>query len=413
MNFDAEAHLDEVERSVSYLERDGKPASAVTLTRTFPTTAADLWDAVTNRQRLPRWFTVVSGKLELGGRYQVEGNASGTITACEPLAHYALTWEFGGDVSWVDVHLTAAGANGARLALTHTALLSPFWDQYGPGAVGVGWEMAFLGLALHIADPEWPKPDEMEFATSADGKAFITGSSDGWAQAAIASGTDPGVAQAAAKQTVGVLYRRTGQTPTNAKFAARRFTHLAGILETKADFISVPRDSLQARRTNRMLAPVFRTYGGTVSHCHRRRGCHCNRIESASGSLRVRGRSLACSCVQPGSPTEELGEVRRGLYRHGLLWCNIPTIPDGDVRHPRRPLHDWHQCKHRVEGRCPRGNVHHDTTNRGQLRLHVRCRRGIYRLRLRQLLWGRQLHGAYLQPHRPSERSASRHRRAG
>lgn len=203
MEIDVDSHLNAMDRSVGYLERDGKPASHVTLSREFAVSNEDLWDAVTNSERLPRWFTVVSGELELGGRYQVEGNASGTVTACEPLAHFALTWEFGGDVSWVEVHLTDAGADGVRLALTHTALLSPFWDQYGPGAVGVGWEMAFLGLALHIADPEWPKPDEMEFATSADGKAFITGSSDGWAQAAIASGTDPGVAQAAAKQTAG------------------------------------------------------------------------------------------------------------------------------------------------------------------------------------------------------------------
>ena len=209
MEFDVESHLATVERSVSFLERDGKPASAVTLARTFGVTAADLWDAVTNSERLPRWFTVVSGELELGGRYQVEGNASGTVTACESLAHFALTWEFGGDVSWVDVHLTDAGDDGVRLTLTHTALLSPFWDQYGPGAVGVGWEMAFLGLALHIADPEWPKPDEMEFATSPDGKAFIVGSSDGWAQAAIASGTDPEVAQAAAAS------KHRGSIPAN------------------------------------------------------------------------------------------------------------------------------------------------------------------------------------------------------
>lgn len=213
MEFNVESHLSAVERSVSFPERDGKPASAVTLDRVFVTTAEDLWDAVTNKERLPRWFTGVSGGLELGGRYQVEGNASGTVTACEPLAHFALTWEFGGDVSWVEVRLTDAGADGARLTLTHTALLSPFWDQYGPGAVGVGWEMALLGLALHIADPAWPKPDEMEFATSTDGKAFITGSSDEWGQAAIAAGADPAAARAAAKQTTAFY---TGETVESA-----------------------------------------------------------------------------------------------------------------------------------------------------------------------------------------------------
>ena len=201
MEFELKSHLRALKRSVVYLEHDGKPASAVTLARSFETSVEDLWDAVTNAERIPRWFAVVSGELALGGRYQIEGNASGSVTACEPLAHYALTWEFAGDVSWVEVRLADTGSGSAQLSLTHTALLSPFWDQYGPGAVGVGWEMGFLGLALHLAQPDWPKPDEMEFATSADGKAFIAGSSDGWAQASIAAGTDPEAAHTAARNT--------------------------------------------------------------------------------------------------------------------------------------------------------------------------------------------------------------------
>ena len=48
MKFDPESHLDAVEHSVSYLERDGQPASAVTLSRGYETTAEDLWDAATN-----------------------------------------------------------------------------------------------------------------------------------------------------------------------------------------------------------------------------------------------------------------------------------------------------------------------------------------------------------------------------
>ena len=91
MGFDAESHLGAVERSVSPLEREGQPAGAVTLSRSFTTTLADVWDAVTNGERLPRWFAPVSGPLKSGGRYQVEGNAGGTITACEQLAHFSLT----------------------------------------------------------------------------------------------------------------------------------------------------------------------------------------------------------------------------------------------------------------------------------------------------------------------------------
>ena len=82
---------------------------------------------------------------------------------------------------------------------THTAHLSPLGES-GPGGVGSA-ELALAGLALHLEHPDEPKPDEMEFVTSADGKAFITGSSEAWGQAAVAAGTDPGAASAAARST--------------------------------------------------------------------------------------------------------------------------------------------------------------------------------------------------------------------
>ena len=203
MGFDFESHLAAVERSVASLERDGRPARAITLSRSYPTTVDDLWDAVTNGERIPRWFLPVSGNLEPGGRFQFEGNAGGAITACEPPDRLALTWEYGGDVSWVEVRIADDGAGGARLALTHTALPSEHWDRYGPGATGVGWEAGLVGLALHIAQPAAPKLDldEAAFAASRDGKAFYAGSSEAWGEAAVAAGTDPGAARAAAART--------------------------------------------------------------------------------------------------------------------------------------------------------------------------------------------------------------------
>ena len=201
MDFDVESHLGAVERTVSSLERDGQPARAVTLARSYATTVEGLWDAVTNGERIPRWFLPISGELEPGGRYQLEGNAGGAIAACEPLSHFALTWEFGGDVSWVEVSVSDDGAGRARLTLTHTAHLSQHRDHYGPGAAGVGWELGLLGLAIHLMHPTEPKPDEAAFATSPDGKALITGSSEAWGQAAVAAGMDPEAAGAAARRT--------------------------------------------------------------------------------------------------------------------------------------------------------------------------------------------------------------------
>lgn len=201
MSLDFEKHLSAVERSVSLLERDGKPAGTVTLCRSVSTTLDDLWDAVTNGERIGRWLLPISGELEPGGRYQLEGNAGGVITACERLSRVALTWEYAGDVSWVEVRCSGHDVRGARLELVHTALLSPHWDHYGPGAAGVGWELGLLGLALHVADPDAPRPDEAVFAASPEGKALITGSSEAWGQAAIDAGTEPAIARTAVRRT--------------------------------------------------------------------------------------------------------------------------------------------------------------------------------------------------------------------
>ena len=201
MDLNVENHLRAVKRTVLSLERDTRSARAVTLARSFATTVEDLWDAVTSPERIARWFLPVSGNLELGGRYQLEGNAGGTITQCERPSFLALTWEFGGDVSWVDARLADDGDGRARLTLTHTSLLSDHWTEFGPGAVGVGWEMGLLGMELHLTRPAEPKIDEQTFHTTPEGKALLTGSSEAWGEAAIAAGTNPEAARAAARRT--------------------------------------------------------------------------------------------------------------------------------------------------------------------------------------------------------------------
>lgn len=201
MELDVAAHLDAVERSVSSPERDGRPARAITLARSFSTPVEELWEATTRAERIARWFLPVSGELRAGGHYQLEGNAGGVITACEERSHFAGTWEFGGEVSWVDVRFSETGDGRARLAITHTAPDSENWDEYGPGATGVGWELGLMGLSTHLERPEEPRLDEGAFVTSPEGKALIAGSSERWAEAAIAAGTPHDAARAAAART--------------------------------------------------------------------------------------------------------------------------------------------------------------------------------------------------------------------
>lgn len=202
MPFDLAAHLGAMTRTVRKLERDGQPAKAVVASRVFDTDAADLWDALTNQERLPRWFAPVEGELRLGGRFHVQGNASGTITACEPNRHFAGTWEFAGATSWIEVSLTPEG-DGTRLELQHIAQITPHWDKYGPGAVGVGWELGFLGLSAHLATPDADVRAEGtgEWQTSDEAKALVRTSSDQWGRAAIAAGEDRKQALKAAEAT--------------------------------------------------------------------------------------------------------------------------------------------------------------------------------------------------------------------
>jgi uncharacterized protein YndB with AHSA1/START domain len=71
MDIDQETEV--AAREVAAREVDGKPARVAILRRVYDTTVEDLWDALTNPERLPRWFLPVSGDLRLGGRYQFEG----------------------------------------------------------------------------------------------------------------------------------------------------------------------------------------------------------------------------------------------------------------------------------------------------------------------------------------------------
>jgi uncharacterized protein YndB with AHSA1/START domain len=202
MKIDITRHIGATTRVVTSRERDGKPAKVVVASRTFDTGIDDVWDALTNAERIPRWFMPVSGELRLGGRYQLQGNAGGEIVRCDPPRHLALTWEYGGDVSWVDVRLSERDG-ATHLELEHVAHVPDgFWDQYGPGAVGVGWELGLMGLAEHLATGASYDPVEgAAWPTTDDGKRFTRASSDGWADASIAAGTPANAARAAGERT--------------------------------------------------------------------------------------------------------------------------------------------------------------------------------------------------------------------
>lgn len=148
----------------------------VALEQEFPTSAADLWDACTNPERLPRWFEPVTGQLRPGGRYRLTTNGTeGAIKRCVAPTQLRITWEYDGDRSEVDVLITEQESDRATLRLQHVVPDNEHWHRYGPSAAGVGWDESCHALSLHLAEDVQASPEAMEtFNDSDQGREFLT-----------------------------------------------------------------------------------------------------------------------------------------------------------------------------------------------------------------------------------------------
>jgi len=187
-----------VTRELRTGERDGAPTRIAVARREYATTPDELWDALTDPARIPRWFLPITGELRVGGRYALEGNASGTVESCDAPRGFAITWEMMGAPSWLTVTLSPT-AGGTELELVHEAHVpEEFWGVYGPGAVGIGWDGALMGLGLHLASGASVTGAEAEaFPFTDEGRAFYRAAADGWTDAAIAAGEDADTMRAA------------------------------------------------------------------------------------------------------------------------------------------------------------------------------------------------------------------------
>src|SRR5262245_2361332 len=196
--------INAVKRQVGSIVLESGEARTVKISQSYESDIDDVWDACTNIERIPRWFLPITGDLRLGGHYQLEGNAGGAIESCDPPHFFSATWEYGGGVSWIELRLTAESAGRTRFELQHIAHVDDDqWAQFGPGAVGVGWDLAFIGLSMHLDSGATVDPDEVAaWTASDDGKRFMTESSEAWGNANIASGADASEADAQARRTI-------------------------------------------------------------------------------------------------------------------------------------------------------------------------------------------------------------------
>lgn len=199
---DVTHQVNAVRRTVGTRVLEAGQAHVLTLGQAYSTDAADLWDALTNIERIPRWFLPITGELRVGGQYQLEGNANGTVLSCDPPREFTATWEFGGSISWIEVRVFDEGPERSRFELDHIAHVDDdTWRQYGPAAVGIGWDLGLVGLAIHLKTGEAIEAGfEEKWSASEDGKRFVADSAAQWQRAVIASGADPEWARAATER---------------------------------------------------------------------------------------------------------------------------------------------------------------------------------------------------------------------
>ena len=184
--------IEAVQREVGTGRVPDGEGKAIRMRRTYQAPIEDVWDALTDPHRIGRWFLPISGDYRIGGRYQFEGNAGGEILACDRPNRLKVTWIFGdapAGSSEVEVRLAADGDEATTLELEHTAIVpDEMWSEFGPGAVGVGWEGGFLGLALHLTGGSVDDP--VAWQLSDEGREFNTRSSEAWGEASRVAGAD-------------------------------------------------------------------------------------------------------------------------------------------------------------------------------------------------------------------------------
>jgi uncharacterized protein YndB with AHSA1/START domain len=162
----------------------GGEGVGVLMRRTYDAPVEDVWDAVTDPDRMKRWFMPISGDLRVGGSFQLEGNAGGEIISCEP--PHLLRVTFGGPTSIVELRLSPDGDDETVLELEHSVPLEIAQSVAGALFVGPGWDGAFLGLDLYLRGDVVDDP--VAAANSPEAQAFSKESVQAWTAVVESSG---------------------------------------------------------------------------------------------------------------------------------------------------------------------------------------------------------------------------------
>ena len=171
-------------RGVRRQRADGSEEVVVAIRRSYPADVEDVWDAVTDPDRLRRWFLPVSGELRVGGSFQLEGNVGGEIRHCEAPRHLSVTW--GMEVSVVDVRLSSDG-DRTVLEIEHTVPLGIAGSGAGALYVGPGWDISVRALAGFLRGEVDDDPAAWE--GTPEGQRYSAGAIEAWVAAIAGSDT--------------------------------------------------------------------------------------------------------------------------------------------------------------------------------------------------------------------------------
>lgn len=185
-----------IQREVHRRDTDGGEIVAVLLRDEYAACAEDVWAALTDPERIRRWFLPVSGDLHAGGRFQLEGNAGGDILACAAPRLLRLT--FGDASSVLELRLTPGAGERTALELEHTVPVAMAGSGAGALYVGPGWDLALFALGQYLVGVV--ADDPAAAGSSPEGLALGRQSVEAWVAVVTDSGTATAEDVAAAEE---------------------------------------------------------------------------------------------------------------------------------------------------------------------------------------------------------------------
>ncbi|MEI2778119.1 MAG: SRPBCC domain-containing protein [Tetrasphaera sp.] len=117
----------------------------------FATDPADLWEALTDPERLRRWIAEVEGDLRVGGifraRFTSGWEGSGEVLVCDAPSRLVVeTTEDGGAPTTVEARLQAV-ATGTRLVIEERGIAAGQVAAYR-----IGWQVHVEDLGRYLRD---------------------------------------------------------------------------------------------------------------------------------------------------------------------------------------------------------------------------------------------------------------------